>query len=73
MKKLIGIVAALAVFFALQACGEGDDPSPGIRLSTETLDFPAGKSTLDLWWFPARSNGASGSVPGGVTCWARMS
>ena len=48
MKKLIGIVAALAVFFALQACGEGDDPSPGIRLSTETLDFPAGKSTLDL-------------------------
>lgn len=48
MKKLIGIVAALAVFFALQACGEGDDPAPGIRLSTETLDFPAGKSTLDL-------------------------
>ena len=48
MKKLIGIVAALAVFFALQACGEGEDPSPGIRLSTETLDFPAGKSTLDL-------------------------
>ena len=48
MKKLIGIVAALAVFFALQACGEGDDPSPGIRLSTETLDFPAGTSTLDL-------------------------
>ena len=48
MKKLIGIVAALAVFFALQACGEGDDPSPGIRLSTETLEFPAGKSTLDL-------------------------
>ena len=42
MKKLIGIVAALAVFFALQACGEGDDPSPGIRLSTEILDFPAG-------------------------------
>lgn len=51
MKKLIGIVAALAVFFALQACGEGDDPSPGIRLSTETLDFPAGKSTLDLGGF----------------------
>ena len=65
MKKLIGIVAALAVFFALQACGEGDDPAPGIRLSTETLDFPAGKSTLDLV--------VSGSVPSGVTCWARMS
>ena len=48
MKKLIGIVAALAVFFAQQACSEGDDPAPGIRLSTETLDFPAGKSTLDL-------------------------
>ena len=45
MKKLIGIVAALAVFFALQACGEGDGgvwwalrgggvadpPPPGIR------------------------------------------
>ena len=46
MKKLIGIVAALAVFFALQACGEGDDPSPGIRLSTETLDFPAGNQHL---------------------------
>lgn len=48
MKKLIGIVAALAVFFAQQACSEGDDPAPGIRLSTETLDFPAGKSILDL-------------------------
>ena len=48
MKKLIGIVAALALFFAQQACSEGDDPAPGIRLSTETLDFPAGKSTLDL-------------------------
>lgn len=72
MKKLIGIVAALAVFFAQQACSEGDDPAPGIRLSTETLDFPAGKSTLD-WWFPARSNGASESVPSGATCWARMS
>lgn len=72
MKKLIGIVAALAVFFALQACGEGDDPSPGIRLSTETLDFPAGKSTLDLV-VSCPQQWRSGSVPGGVTCWARMS
>lgn len=72
MKKLIGIVAALAVFFALQACGEGDDPSPEYGYLRETLDFPAGKSTLDLVVSCPR-NGASGSVPGGVTCWARMS
>lgn len=48
MKNLIGIFAILSVLFVLQACDDAENRLPGIRLSAETLDFPAGKSTLEL-------------------------
>lgn len=48
MKNLIGIFAILSVLFVLQACDDAENRLPGIRLSAETLNFPAGKSTLEL-------------------------
>ena len=48
MKNLLGIFAMLSALIALQACNDAEERLSGIRLSAETLDFPAGKSTLGL-------------------------
>lgn len=48
MKNLLGIFAMLPALIALQACNDAEERLSGIRLSAETLDFPAGKSTLEL-------------------------
>lgn len=48
MKKTIGIIAALVALFVTAACNDSSENLSAIRVSTETLDFPAGKSTREL-------------------------
>lgn len=47
MGKSFGLFAILLLLLCAQSCGD-DENLPAITVSTETLDFPSGKSTLEL-------------------------